>query len=332
MGLDRVRPSLLAACLLLGAAGCGDGTAGRDTLPLAARGVFAGALSPGSELAVVGSLDHGGSLWRVDEHARLFDWNHRPDAHSALVAAAFSPDGTRAVTTEARTLVVWDTRSGAALASWAAPGRVHDVALAADGRRVLMGLADHSAVVFDAESGAHLHTLLHRGPVGGVALAADGRWALTGSDDGTAVLWNLRSGERVHTFHHDNPVRQVALSSRGRYAFTASQRQRVTLWDGASGERLHLLARSNRGVTSARFSPDERHLLLGYVDAAVELWDVPAGRRLERWRLAAARRHWGTGATATVAVGFSQAPRRLYALGGDGRLRVLRRAGTRPRK
>lgn len=315
----RLLPVLLAA--LLG--GCSGQEKPSASYELAAQGVYTAALSASSDLALIGSLNHGGSLWNTADYARLFNWNHTSSGFSDLVAAEFSPDGTRAVTTDPRTLVVWDTASGDALAYWTTPGAALDVAIS-DDARVLMGLEDHSAVLFDADSGSHLQTFLHEGVVGSVALSADARWALTGSDDETAVLWNTATGEAVHRFRQDNPVRVVALSARGRFVFAASQSRRVTVYDGASGEPVLNLTDANPGITSARFSPDERYLLLGYVNRAVELWDVTTGRRLQRWRNPPRNPLHPTGA-AVVAVGFSDSPGRFYALAGDGRLLELRR-------
>lgn len=309
--------------LTLAGYGCGGGPKPTATFELAAQGVFAAALSEGSDLALVGSLNHGGSLWRTIGHERLFNWNHAAGEFSNLVAAEFSADGTRAVTTDPRTLVVWDTRSGDALAYWTTPGSALDVAIGNDGR-VLMGLADHSAVLFDADDGRHLHTLLHEGVVGSVDLSADGRWALTGSDDETAVLWDTESGAAVQRFQQDNPVRVVALSPQGRLAFAASQGRTVAVYDGASGERVLLISEQNRGVTSARFSADERRLLVGYVNRTVDLWDVTTGRRLQRWNTPS-RNPWQASGAAMLAVGFSASTDRFYALAGDGRLLELRR-------
>ncbi len=287
---------------------------------LAAQGAYTGALSTGSELALIGSMNHGASLWSTRDPARLFDWQHRPGDFADLVAGAFSPNGTRAVTADPRTLVVWDTATGEATASWATPGTTLSVALADDGR-VLMGMSDHSAVLFDAHSGAHVHTFLHQGTVGSVALSADGRWALTGSDDESAVLWDTGSGAAVHRLPQDNPVRVVALSKNGRYAFTASQSRAVTVWQGADGEPTLVLTDSNPGVTSARFSPDERYLLVGYVNRVVELWDLTTGRQLERWHTAPLR-PWQNHGGAVLALGFGPAER-YFALAGDGRLLQL---------
>jgi WD40 repeat protein len=228
------------------------------------------------------------------------------------------------VATDPRTLVIWDTTSGEALAYWTTPSAVLDVALVPGGRNVFMGLKDHSAVLFDAERGDHLRTFLHDGVVGSVDVSSDGKWALTGSEDETAVLWNLADGSAVHTFQHSNPVRVVALSGTGRYTFTAARGQLVAIWDGSEGTRLHTLSERNDGVTTARFSTDERYLLLGYVNRRIELWDVVTGQRVQRWS-ADPRTAWRASGGATLAVGFSQSPRTFYALAGDGQLVELHR-------
>lgn len=313
----------MLALICLAAAGCDRSDAPAASYEMAAQGVFSAALSSDSELSLIGSLNHGGSLWRNTSHERLFGWNHQANEFSPLVAVAFSADGTRAVTTDPRTLVVWDTASGNALAYWTTPAAVLDVALVAGGSQVLMGLEDHSAVLFDAGSGRHLHTFLHDGVVGAVDASLDGRWALTGSDDETAVIWNLQTGAPVHRLQHDNPVRVVALSARGSYAFTASQGRRVAVWDGQTGQPLLTLSEHNEGVTSARFSADERYLLVGYVNRRVALWDLSTGKRLHEWRTRARNPMHPTGA-AILAVGFSSSPSRFFALAGDGRLVELR--------
>ena len=70
------------------------------TWSLTAQGIYAAGISNDAELAVVGSLNHGASLWRTTDFERLYDWNHQPDEPVELVAAAFSPDGRRAVTAD----------------------------------------------------------------------------------------------------------------------------------------------------------------------------------------------------------------------------------------
>lgn len=315
----RYSAALIALAYLL--AGCSE-PAPRESFELAAQGIYTGALSADGQYALIGSLNHGASLWRTD-HERLFNWQHDAGEPADLVASGFAPDGTRAITTDPRTLVVWDIASGSALAYWTTPAAVLDVTLLPGGGQVLMGLKDHSAILFDADSGGHLQTLLHDGVVGSVAINDAGTLALTGSDDETAALWDLRSGNRQHQFRHDNPVRTVALSADGSRAFSAAQNRRLVIWDSASGQVLHTLRERNNGVTAARFSADSQRLLLGYVSGRIELWNAQQGTLINIWSAGSRKPMHATGA-AIQAVGFRSNGDYL-ALAGDGRLLVLGR-------
>lgn len=313
--------TLLGSLLML--SGCGNDAS--RSVSLAAQGVYTASLSNDSQLALVGSMNHGASLWRAGSHERLFSWNHAEGEFSTLIATAFSADGLRAATSDPRTLVVWDTSTGRDLAFWGLPSAALDIAVANDGRRVLLGLEDHSAILFDAANGSHLHTLLHGGVVGNVDIDPDGTLAITGSDDQTARLWDLTTGQQRFELAHENPVRAVALSADGRTAFTASQAQRVRIWDTQTGKPLHLLHQKNPGITSARFSDDGSLLLLGLVNRTVELYRVDSGQRLQRWRLPSKHGLSGAG-SAVLSVGFDPDNRRYFAINGEGQLSTLVRS------
>ena len=280
-------------------------------------------MSSDGEYTLIGSLNHGASLWRNSDHERLFNWQHKADQAADLVASGIAPDSARAVTTDPRTLVLWDTNTGQALNYWATPAKVRDLDVVRGGREVLLGLDDHSAVLFDAVSGDHIHTLLHEGRVNSVDVADSAALAVTGSEDESAMIWSLESGTAQHRLAHDNPVRVVAISSNGRYTFTASEHQLVAVWDTATGSRLETLSTDNPGVTSARFSADERHLLIGYLNRVVELWDMDTGRRLNRWHTGA-KNPWHPTGAAVLEVAFTARVGTFYALSGDGRRFELR--------
>lgn len=322
--MARARTGLVWIALALGS-GCDSGEAPSATWDLAAQGLYTASLSDNGTLALVGSLNHGGSLWRTTDHERLFDWNHKAGQFSDLVAVAFSPDGQRAVTTDPRTLVLWDTTTGESLGFWATPGPVASVALGPDGRTVLMGLKDHSAVVFDAVSGAYRQTLLHEGEVVSVDVSRDGRIAITGSADETARLWDLTSGTQLQRLALGNPARLVRISGSGRQVFTAAQGRSVQVWDAQTGSPTFELTAHNRGVMAAAFSDDETRLLVGYVNRTIELWDLTTHSRIARWRTEA-RNAWHETGAAVLAVGFGAAPDTFWALSGDGRMVQLRQS------
>jgi WD40 repeat protein len=305
---------------------CSNSDAPTGTWELAAQGFYAGAISDNAGLAVVGSLNHGASMWRLDDRERMFNWSHAAGEAVELVAADFSPDGSRAVTTDPRTLVLWDTTSGRALNYWATPGSVLDVELLSDNRHVLLGLDDHSAVLFDAQNGAYESTFLHEGEVGAVDIDTKGEVAITGSDDHTAILWSLNNAEALQTYRHDNPVRAVAISPNATYSFTAAQSDLVAIWQNDSGQLLHELHNGiNHGVVTARFSSDESMLAIGYTNRQVALYDVRTGRLIQRWDPGTRHTMRATGA-AIVEIAFAENSNTLYALAGDGRLLQLRRS------
>ncbi|MFK7914517.1 MAG: WD40 repeat domain-containing protein [Pseudomonadales bacterium] len=314
------RKSLLPALWLLIFSGCSNDA--EQTLSLAAQGVYAGALSEDGELALIGSMNHGASLWQRSSNERLFSWNHKAGEFSTLISTAFSPNGTRAATCDPRTLVVWDTQSGKDMAFWGLPAAALDVALDNTGRKVLLGLEDHSALLFDAASGAHLHTFLHQGVVGTVTLDHMASVALTGSDDETARIWDLATGTERFKLQHRNPVRTVALSADGTLAFTASQNQRVRVWDATTGTAVRTLYERNPGVTSARFSSDGSLLLLGLVNRTVELFIVASGKRVQSWRLSSDK-PLKTSGRSILDVAFAANSGRYFSISGSGDVSTL---------
>ena len=315
--------AVVAALSLILTSACSGGKSPTRSWELAAQGVYSGALSSRGDLVIVGSLNHGASLWKTPEHERLYNWRHQAGEYVDLVAAGFSPDASRAITTDARTLVLWDTATGEALNYWGTPGSVLDVAMFSDNRHALLGLDDHSALVFDAQTGAYEQTLLHEGRVGAVDLSRQGTLALTGSDDNTAVLWRLDSGEAQHVFEHRSPVRAVALSATGEWSFTAAQGDLVAIWDNQSGRMMHKLHDGiNHGVVSARFSDDGRYLAVGYASRHVRLYDVQSGQVVQNWDSGTRHAMRATGA-AILEVAFREGGSAVIAMTGDGRLLEL---------
>lgn len=310
----------LAGTMLIGVLG-GCGSDALRTVALAAQGAYTATLSVDGNLALIGSLNHGASLWNSQRHERLFDWNHSAGDFTPLTAAALSANGAHAATADPRTLVVWDTTSGESTGYWATPSSVMALAIDNDGRRVLMGLEDHSAVLFDAGSGAHLLTLLHDGPVTQVALTLDGETAMTASEDGTARIWNLQSGETLFETTAGGPIRTAALSLDGRWLVTAARNAEVDLFDLRAGTRRAQLHRRNPGIVSARFSRSGGLLALGLVNRAALIYTVANGQLEQRLRLPN-KPTLGGGGRAILDLAFGT-PTGLYAITGDGQLSTL---------
>lgn len=317
---------IISAAFIIGS--CGSSTAPNDRIEVAVNGIHGGTLSDDGKYTIIGSVQHGGSLWRLSDGERLFNWNHGENELSVVISADIEPSNNWALTAEAHTIVLWDMNTGSAARFWTAPGEVLDADLANGGRYALLGQADHSAVIFNVIKGGIVRSFKHEGRVRSVDLSRDGRLAITGSEDQTAVVWRVDSGKKLMTMQHQEDVQQVALSPDGRFAFTSAKYDRAEIWDITTGKTLKSIPlskeRIKRGleITSARFSDDGQNLLLGYSNQNVELWEVENVRRLRTWKLT--KRHtWQPTGVSVIDLAFSSQANRYYAIGSSGFVYLL---------
>lgn len=319
---------LSVAILTLALAACGQGDSPTDTFEYAVQGAYTAAISPQSRHSLIGSIQHGASLWDISEHERLYNWNHQADSYSSLVAAGFSANGAYALTAEQRSLVRWQVDNGRPAGFWTAPDHLQAVTLSASGRFALLGLANHTAVYVDIENGTLERTLPHQDSVEAVALSDDGRLALTGGDDNQARLWNLDQGEELARISHGNSVNTVAISPSGAWAFSAGQLDKAVIWRTDGGTVAHTLsgprtfASQRLTYTAAVFSSNSDRLLTGTSAGLIQLWDVKTGSELRRWQAHKRDPFRPTGVT-ILALGFGSEGR-YYALASNGFINELR--------
>lgn len=304
---------LIFAALLLCA--CEQGLKPSQSIEVASVGAQGAAISDDGMYAIVGSVYQGGSLWRLADGERLYNWNHKEGEFTTIIAADFSPDGKWAMTADSHTMVLWSVSDGSAQRYWTAPGEILSLALSADGNFALLGLSNESAVLFDVKRGGIRRTFHHQGRVRSVALSDDSRFAVTGSEDFSAVLWDLASGQALHQMQHNDDVQLVAISADGQKVFSAAKYDKAVIWDSNSGQELRQVPleaeKAKRGVrfTSAKFSNDGKLLLTGLPDRLVQLWSTDDMREQARWMLPK-RDAWKPTSAAVLAVGF--APQNLY--------------------
>ena len=290
--------------------GCERHNSPTTSYKVAAKGLHSAAIDDKGEYIVIGSIHHGGSLWKHDTQERLFNWNHSQNEQSTISAADFSSDGQWALTAETHTLVLWNVTTGTAERYWTAPGEVLDLELGPNARNALLGLDDHSAVIFDIRRGGILRTFSHQNRVRSVDQDRDGRIALTGSEDYSANLWDINASKKLTALKHADDVQLVKLSSDGSIALSVSKYDKALLWETQTGEAIgeiplrkqHL----KRGIrfTAAQFSDDNALLLTGRPDQVVELWDIATLTRLDSWKLPKTDA-WKPTSAAVLAVAFT---------------------------
>ena len=280
------RLSLVLAMIMLGGCFSDTPSASWETT---VQGVYSADLSRDGNYAMVGSIQHGGSLWRVSDAERLFNWNHKSGEATAITAMSFSPEGRFALTADERTLVLWDVSEGTALRYFTAPGEIFYAALLPDARAALLGLRDGKSVLFDIQGGGLIHEMYHEADILAMAISANGRYALFGLGGNRMELRDLDSGSVVKEFPSRGRLSTVALSSRGEYAFMAGQFGEAKIIDTRTGAVVSELDYSNplfpnfSSFITAEFSADGSGLLTGNSVGAMEFWDLTSGRRIERW-------------------------------------------------
>lgn len=310
MALPRPPRKLVAASVIALLSACGTANPPSDSTEAAVKGIEAAAVSSDGTLTVIGSIHHGGSLWRNQDGERLYNWNHTQGEYSTFVAADISPNGQWALTAAAHTLVLWSLKDGSSFRFWTAPAEILDLSLSRSGDLALLGTADHTAVVFDVQRGGIKRSFYHQNRVRSVDLSDDARFAITGSEDNTAVLWDMRTGEALQRIQHEDEVQTVALSPDGSLAFSAAKYDKAIIWNTSDGRiigEIPLAAEKlQRGLrfTTARFSDNNRHLLTGRPDRLVQLWNVSDVSLAAEWSVPK-RDKWKPTSASIVAVGFS---------------------------
>ncbi|MDX1693342.1 MAG: hypothetical protein R3208_06235 [Ketobacteraceae bacterium] len=260
---------------------CGDTP--KQEWQLTAQGAYAVALSQDGSYAVVGSILHGGSLWRLQDGERLYNWNHASGEPSEIIAAAISPDNQFALTAERKRMVLWQITTGRPAGFWEARGGVLDAALSRGGRYVLVGQENYSAIYIDAATGSIIGRLSHNGDVNTVAISDNGRVGVTGSEDGHVRIWDLRNEKELYRFKLGDDVSVVAVSGDGTLAFGSLYYGKGKIWEVKTGKLLAEIGFPRVTQSSARFSQDNRWLLTGDTVRRVMLWESASGKQVRTW-------------------------------------------------
>jgi WD40 repeat protein/DNA-binding SARP family transcriptional activator len=270
--------------------------------------------------AVATTLDADGLVLREAEEAL-----HQAIRSTTVVTAvpqggsgaAFSPDGSRLVTTGTETgdnPTVWDTATGRQVLALdvTSAGPATSVAFSPDGRLLLTSHDRGPVHLWDARSGDRVLLLSGQWDAAGSAqFSPDGRWVAAAGEDPSLSVWDVRDWSRRDVVYAEDRVADLAFSPDGSRLATVGQDPGVRLWDLDSGAVATTVGRQLRGASSVAFSADGRWLTVGLPDAALVL-DARTGALVR-----------SIASPAPVAASaFSPDRTRLATAGSDGVARV----------
>jgi len=324
---NKIRVKLLVLMSILPfVVACSSGDA-VSTSELASQGLYAADISDDARSSLVGSIQHGGSFWSNQNNERRFNWNHAKAEFTPLISVDIDPSGQYAITGGARTLVLWNTLTGQSEGFWNTPGDIKSLVASDEGDFALVGLDDQTARYFDVKNGGIKQTFRTGAVVRTVSLDRSGTLAVTGDDNYKVTLWDIKSGKQLQQWQLSNRIAAVSISLDGKYVFGAAQLGTAKIWSATSGDVVTEI--STGGLTSrnitygkAKFSSDNRYLLVGGINSSVKLLSVLTGDTLKSWTLNKKDKLRPTGSS-VLAVAFSEGDT-FYAIGSNGLLNILK--------
>jgi WD40 repeat protein len=205
-----------------------------------------------------------------------------PDRPRVFLAA---PGGARAawVQSNSKTATVQDARTGRTLHRFECPtGPMMRLAFSPTGRYLATAGLPRDLAVWDLDTGRRVHQLACPETFFGfnaVAVSADGQQAaVTGgaSPRSTADLVFLHPDREPRRIDSQFPVVMgCAFAPDGRrFLAHGSGDSAIRVWDVESGREEIVLRGVPTAVRCAAFAPDGRHVVAGYKDGRVIVWDL----------------------------------------------------------
>jgi WD40 repeat protein len=210
-------------------------------------------------------------------------WRATLRGHSDSVGrAAWSPDGTRIVTTSwDGTAKVWDASTGIEIFTLSGhTDWVNHAAWSPDGTRIVTASSDDTAKVWNASTGEERFTLgEHKEGINHAAWSPGGALIVTASDDGSAKVWLASTGDFLLSFsrHVSGSVSHAMWSPDGDRIVTAESEGTASVWDSVTGITITTFSGHDGWIRNTAWSPDGKRIVTASDDGDAKVWDASTG-------------------------------------------------------
>lgn len=256
------------------------------------------AFSPDGQYVLSGGTESATRLWNRASGQPVREFIGSPDG---TMAAAFSPDGSRILTTiglpnpGAR---LWRTETGEIERDFPWTGSwPMSAVFSPDGTKIAARPQGGSIHVFDVATGALTKTLANGAFGGPLAFSPTAPLLAVASADFGVDLYHYESGQRLHTFSaHAGPATVVAFSPVGEVLMIGWLDGLIHLYHPSTTELLREFPVPAAFLETAAFSPDGQYILTGdgWPRFTATLWDAQTARPLRTF----AGHQWSVSAVA----------------------------------
>jgi WD40 repeat protein/subtilisin-like proprotein convertase family protein len=216
-------------------------------------------------------------VWDIDQKSVVA----RIPRGEKMLDARLITAGNRVVTIEPRRLLVWNAltgkRLGAVLIDEISDARV---SFSGNGRYIAVRkLSANNAtgiVVWDLLTLRQISPVINVSGSGKIVVDNNGQNLAVAGRDSWARIWSVRTGKLLHEYEHISPPRQLAFDDSGQWLASDDYSNTFRLWR-LDGGLTPVAEREGNSPWQFNFSADSSRLLVGSLDRAYELLDLPSG-------------------------------------------------------
>ena len=242
------------------------------------------AVHPSAPLLITGALEGTVTLWSMGAEAGAWNVLNSAPAHDGLVRLQFSADGTRFISYDAQSILLWS--SADFTPQWVLgfpsdlgePVPLSMAALSRDGQRIA-GVYGDQVLIYDSQTGA----VVQRFSTGYALEPYQLFFSMEGANLALAYQFlevrSVQDGSIVGQFSGNSDIVVAEVDSTWTRLATAELEGRVLLWDVLSQTVLSVVLESDAFVWDMAFAPpmDEspRVLAVARGEGRVEFYSLP---------------------------------------------------------